>query len=472
MTASQQELREFYVGKDVGDVPKPAIVLDAAIIKRHCEAMLRTVELNVGFRAHVKSHKTTEIAEMQVGVGDNSLGANFIASTVLEIETLVPLLRKLHTEEARSVNVLYGIPLVPSQVAPLARAALEIGAGRGTLAVMIDHPDQVDYLQQYFALTNSPASVFVKVDTGYHRAGLPPAALNKRGLLEKLANAEKLGYASLLGFYSHSSLSYAGTTPEEAMAHLTQEIEGCKEALETHLELLPEKKELVISVGATPQALSSQNLLPGGVSSPEATALKNLLRNPLNQDRGVQVKIEIHAGVYPLLDMQQLSTHARNGIRNPEDEIAISVLAEVCSIYNDGERAKPEALLAAGTLALGREPCAGYPGWGVISSWRQSGGTSSSSSSSSSSRLIVERISQEHSVVSWENPEHQPSLIPLRIGQTVKIYPNHACVAAAFYGFYFVVDSDQDPEAARIVDVWVRARGSDITEPVLLPRVQ
>lgn len=56
--ASQQDLRKQYVGKDVADVPKPAIVLDAAIIRRHCKTMLHTVKtLDVAFRAHVKSHK-------------------------------------------------------------------------------------------------------------------------------------------------------------------------------------------------------------------------------------------------------------------------------------------------------------------------------------------------------------------------------------------------------------------------------
>lgn len=60
--ASQQQLRDFYVGKDVTDVPKPAIVLDAAIIRRHCKNMIDTVKaLDVGFRAHVKSHKVSAV---------------------------------------------------------------------------------------------------------------------------------------------------------------------------------------------------------------------------------------------------------------------------------------------------------------------------------------------------------------------------------------------------------------------------
>ncbi|KAJ5180284.1 hypothetical protein N7492_003494 [Penicillium capsulatum] len=459
--ASQQELRKHYVGKDVADVPKPAVVLDAAIIRRHCKTMLQTVKtLDVAFRAHVKSHKTTEIAELQVA--DKTIDANFIASTPLEIETLTPLLKKLKAEDRR-VNVLYGIPLVPSQVGRLAKIAREVG--EGSITVMIDHPDQVEYLQGFFAITNFPAPVFVKVDTGYHRAGLPPAALNKQGLLEKLADAERQGYAKLLGVYSHSSLSYAGTSPEDAMAHLTQEIVGCKEALECHLQLLPSKKELIISVGATPQALASQNLLGDNASRPETLALKELLQKPSAQDRGAKVKVEIHAGVYTLLDMQQMSTKARFHTGSAEEEVAISVLAEVCSVYNDGERANPETLLAAGTLALGREPCPNYSGWGVVSHWGRG-------ESVSSSRLIVERISQEHSIVAFEDCAVNPSKIPLRVGQVVKLYPNHACVTASFYGFYFVVDSDQDPEAAKIVDVWVRNRGSEITESTLLSRFQ
>jgi len=56
--SSEKELKQFYIGKDIGDIPKPAVVLDVAIIKKHCERMLQTIRtLNVGFRAHVKTHK-------------------------------------------------------------------------------------------------------------------------------------------------------------------------------------------------------------------------------------------------------------------------------------------------------------------------------------------------------------------------------------------------------------------------------
>lgn len=339
--------------------------------------------------------------------------------------------------------MLYGIPLVPSQVPRLATVAREVG--ESSVSVMIDHPDQLVYLSQFREIAGFAAGVFLKVDTGYHRAGVPPAMLNKNGLLEKIAEEEKAGRVILLGVYSHSSLSYAATNAGEAMSYLKTEIAGCKEALQKNSHLLPTDRGLVISVGATPQAISAHNLLQEPLS-PEAKDLQTFMQSTA-QDTGARVKIELHAGVYSVMDMQQMATRAKH-LGNIEDEVALSVVAEVCSVYNNGERDKPEALVAAGTLALGREPCQSYPGWGMVGNLEQQPGTS---------RLIVERISQEHGIVSWhggDGPE-----IPLRVGQSLRIYPNHACITGALYGWYLIVDSSREGEETKIVDVWVRVSG-------------
>ncbi|PWY75506.1 hypothetical protein BO70DRAFT_364050 [Aspergillus heteromorphus CBS 117.55] len=435
--ASQEELKRFYLGKHIDSVPKPAVVLDIAIIKRHCASMLEAAKsLDVGFRAHVKTHKTPQLARLQVG--EESTECNFVISTVLEGETILPLLKDLQAI-GRKVNVLYGIPLVPSQVTRLAALARQLG--EKSISVMIDHPDQLNHLTAFYNVAGVAACVFLKVDSGYHRAGLPPAKLNKNGLLERVAEEERVGRAVLLGMYSHNSLSYSGSTPEELMAYLAEEIVSCKEALKQNMHLLPKDRELVVSVGATPQVVSVNNLLQGTLSR-EAQALKTLLHD---SDPGISapVKVELHAGVYPVLDMQQLGTNAhRTG--EAEKEIAISVAAEVCSVYNNDERSRPEALVAAGSLALGREPCQSYPGWGLVRGYREG-----------SSRLIVERISQEHAIVAWEKGEAK---IPLQVGQTVGIYPNHACITGALYGWYLVVDSSQ-AEGSKIVDVWPRPTG-------------
>jgi D-serine deaminase-like pyridoxal phosphate-dependent protein len=75
-----------YVGQRLQDLPTPAIVLDRSKIKKNCTAMLQVCKkLDVGFRAHVKSHKTLELSALQVG---ETGPANFIVSTLIEAEHL------------------------------------------------------------------------------------------------------------------------------------------------------------------------------------------------------------------------------------------------------------------------------------------------------------------------------------------------------------------------------------------------
>jgi len=153
--------------------------------------------------------------------------------------------------------------------------------------------------------------------------------------------------------------------------------------------------------------------------------------------------------------MQQLSTRSVDLRGNHHDEIALSVLAEVVSVYNDGERSKPEVLVAAGTLVLGREPCKSYAGWGVVAL------EDHSNVRDQHQRLIVDRISQEHSILSWEDPvvswSGKTPAIPLLVGDAVHILPNHACVTGAMFEQYFVVDSSS--ASSRVIGVWKRARG-------------
>jgi len=262
-----------------------------------------------------------------------------------------------------------------------------------------------------------------------------------------------------MGLYSHSSLSYQGASPREALESLRDEIVGCVPALGKLRKFYRSDRALTISVGASPQANLMANLL-GKDPSESCIALEmhgHLRKFSNSEIEGFKVSLEIHAGVYSIMDLQQLATRARESYEGNEDEIALSVIAEVVSVYNESEREQPEVLIAVGTLGLGREPCHNYRGWGVVSS------RSSSSLVSSKRRLVVERISQEHSNLAWEvaDGEDKKSLppIPLEIGQSVFIYPNHACFTGAMYRSYFVVDSTLKGRENRIQAVWDRAIG-------------
>lgn len=145
------------------------------------------------------------------------------------------------------------------------------------------------------------------------------------------------------------------------------------------------------------------------------------------------------ASMFPSMDARQ---------RIMQSDIALTILAEIVSTYTN--RTPEEALVAAGSLALGREPCKSYGGWGVVSNWNML-----SVMPSERSGWEVARISQEHGILQ-KTSDHAPTL---PVGTKVRIWPNHACVAGAGFDFYLVVDSDLSGQEDMVVDIYMRCRG-------------
>ena len=58
---SEAALKLQFLGKHLRDVPAPAVVIDAAVVRRNCQYMIDTAkEFGLKFRAHVKTHKVSE----------------------------------------------------------------------------------------------------------------------------------------------------------------------------------------------------------------------------------------------------------------------------------------------------------------------------------------------------------------------------------------------------------------------------
>lgn len=264
---------------------------------------------------------------------------------------------------------------------------------------------------------------------------------------------------TLQGLYSHAGHSYGGSSADEAIGLLVSEIQDLRRAAVRIRDLCPNMKHpLNLSVGSTPTATSIENMHPIR-NQPSGSRHADSLTQCIQEITASHDFLELHAGVYPFLDMQQLATQASPSgsaidARSPIStvDIALTVLAEVVSLYST--RDEPEALITAGSLALGREPCKSYDGWGIVSSWGLD-----SHSTARRSGWQVGRISQEHGIVTQDLSVHT-DLQPLSVGQKIRIFPNHACIAGAGFGWYLVVDSSRsDGGKNEIIDVWVRCRG-------------
>jgi D-serine deaminase-like pyridoxal phosphate-dependent protein len=341
-------------------------------------------------------------------------------------------------------------------------AVLGKSLGENSISVLVDSIDIVSYLPRYHELTGLRLGVFVKLDTGNNRAGLDPDSRQLKDLLSALHKLEqdRPSDIGLRGFYSHMGRSYGSDTISEVLDYLAVEIERCElgviqaSALHCYAD-----RRFIIAVGATPTTTSAQNLTKDS-SDPTVKRVQALIQR-------VQAShdIELHAGAYVTLDMQQLAAHARPATSDLSfDNLALSVLAEVASLYP--HRKVPEALVACGQLCLGREPCRSYPGWGVLTPWQQDcqgEGTTEKligwyDPEGDRTGWIVDRLSQEHGILAWQgSPE---KMRRLRIGEKVRIWPNHCCICVAGFSYLLVVDSSRKgAERDRVIDVWLSWRG-------------
>lgn len=474
-----------YVGQPLSALPTPAAVLDVAAVRRNCARMLSCArDLGLQWRAHVKTHKTAEVTRLQVGDSDADGPARIVVSTLEEAEFLLPLLRE-YGGRGRPVNVLYGLPLPPGQLARLAALGRELGPG--SISVLVDHPAQLECLEK-FAQAGADARVvphaYIKIDMGGRRAGVQLESAAFTAVVEAALRAHDAGAVVLSGLYSHAGHSYAGDSRAAAVAMMAAEIGALVRAADAVVEAraagagkgLP---PLVLSAGASPTALAVQNLLSGemeqmasGAGMPDdAGAPRQLMAAVLDlgalleevQEKGHVA--EMHAGVYPLLDMQQLAARSTARSALSWRDVALTVLAEVCSVYpGRGDGGTPEALCGAGGLALGREFCKAYPGMAVVSPWGRADAAGTplalpDCDVEDYEGWMVGRFAQEHGILTWRGRSGEGVVDELAVEQKIRLWPNHACITSSHFGWYFVVDSDRVGKEDEVVDIYIKTRG-------------
>jgi D-serine deaminase-like pyridoxal phosphate-dependent protein len=146
----------------------------------------------------------------------------------------------------RHHQVLYGVPVGPSMLPTVDSLDKTV-----TMRLLIDHIDHVSLLSNYARLpenANKPWSIFIKLDNGSRRAGVPP---DSPALGELVRAVEANPKIQLHGFYAYTSTSYASRTLEDAEKYLQEQINAVFSA--TSLVKDP-SQPLVLSIGSSPTA--------------------------------------------------------------------------------------------------------------------------------------------------------------------------------------------------------------------------
>ena len=359
------------------DVETPALLLDHDVMERNVTQMAgRAKQLGVALRPHIKTHKCLELGRRQLAHGARGV----TVSTLFEAEAFA---------RGGFTDLTWAFPLDRTHV-PHVRRIAERGV---TLRVVLDD------LETARAVSGTGLHVWLKVDCGYHRAGVDPSSRYALEVARELGAERGITFDGIL---SHSGHAYRTRNQEQAAQVAEQE----RQVMAWFAELLRKDGLPVrgVSVGSTPAMVAAKDLT--GVT-------------------------EARPGNYIFYDR----TMVLIGCCEPRD-VAVSVLATVVS-HQPGAS---HFVVDAGALSLSKD--LGPIHLGVDPVFGEVKGHP---------ELTVASVSQEHGVIRAAAPAAIEG--KFKVGQQIEILPNHSCLTEAHFDEYMVI------EGGRIMDRWHIERG-------------
>jgi D-serine deaminase-like pyridoxal phosphate-dependent protein len=366
----------------INDLKTPAFLIDLQTLHQNINEMaIRAKRLGVRLRPHVKTHKTIEIARMQAPGPD----AAITVSTLAEAHFF---------RESGFQDITYACPLAPNKIPE----AAQLGRDMRSFNLLLDHPDTLVALESYGRENKTRFSVFLKIDCGYHRAGVNPEKSESYILAEQIHNSP---YTEFRGILTHAGHSYHCHGGEEIAAVARQE----RKVMVRFAEGLKKRgiQFPTVSVGSTPTAVHAQSW--EGVS-------------------------ELRPGNYVFFDKFM----ADLGVCTFKD-CAATILTSIVGHYPE----RNLMLVDAGALALSKDMGAVHIDpeirFGAVVGYPD---------------LRIKSISQELGIITCHNAIRFKNF---PIGSRLRIMPNHSCLSAALFPAYHVIEEN------RVVATWVPHRG-------------
>ena len=363
----------------------PLFLVDVERVRRNCDRMRAKAEdSGVFFRPHVKTHKTFEIGRMQGGGEPGPI----TVSTLSEAELFA-------SHGFRDIT--YAVPIAPEK---LDRAAT-LGKTIDALNLLVDSTDAVEAIEAFSASHAVVFDVFLKIDCGYHRAGVDPDDPRSLDLALRMANSPAIRFRGLL---THAGHSYDATSRQEIARIAAAE----SAAVTGFRDRMTERgvSDMIRSVGSTPT---------------------------LSVVERVESADEIRPGNYVFYDAFQAAIGACT-----LDDCAATVLTTVVGSYPE----RNQLIVDAGALALSKDPGPTHIdpsfGYGIVCDLDLV-----------PLPLKLTALSQEHgkiTVTAGSAGDHP-------VGKRLRIIPNHSCLTAAMFDRYHVLRDGV------IADEWRPARG-------------
>jgi D-serine deaminase-like pyridoxal phosphate-dependent protein len=373
----------------VRDLPTPALLLDLDVLERNIAAMAEKVRrLGARLRPHVKTHKCIEVGRRQREAG----AAGITVATLVEAKDFAD-----HGFD----DITWAFPVVTGRLGEVVALA-----GRITFRVLVDSPAALEAVAAAGRAAGQGIHTWLKVDCGYHRAGVDPGAAASLELVRRLLSTKGVTFDGIL---THAGHSYHAQSLADRKRIAAQErlvmLEFAARCEDAGLAVP------AVSIGSTPTMSVVETL--DGVA-------------------------EVRPGNYVFNDWMQVA----NGVCRPED-VAVSVLTSVVSHQAGADH----VVVDAGALSMSKDlgPADGSRGRGLGPLLKELSGCAVEE------RLNLTAVSQEHGVVAGAQRGDVEGRFA--VGEKIRVVPNHSCLTAALFDEYVVVRGDE------VLDHWKILRG-------------
>ncbi len=346
------------------ELDTPSLLVDLDVLERNIVGMeIRVVGAGKRLRPHTKTHKTVEIAKMQIASGAVGLTVAKLGEAEVYADA--------GFDDIFIANQIVGAQKVERLIALVKRVKIRVG---------VDSREVVEPIAEAATSAGVTVSVMMEVDTGLGRAGVrsPQEALE---LAQYLVGREGIHFA---GVFTHEGHIYKYEDQKVGAVEAEGRLAQVCALLESNGIAVGE-----ISMGSTPGAA-------------------HLAKEPL--------PTELRPGVYVFNDRTQVMF----GQQKPN--CALTVLATVTSIRSDGRM-----IVDAGTKSLASDSPFADKTTGEILGHPE---------------LTMVGFSEEHGHVQIEGSTS------LKVGDKVRIVPNHACTCVNMHDTMIVVRGTQ------VVDRW------------------
>ncbi|MBK7215034.1 MAG: alanine racemase [Bacteroidales bacterium] len=341
-------------------ITHPTLLINKQICQSNIRKMAtKATASEVIFRPHFKTHQSVEVGEWFREEGVNAITVSSVRMAA-------------YFQSAGWNDITIAFPVNILEIREINRLATH-----SKLNLLIESEYVADFLSETLL---SKVGVFIKIDTGYHRCGIPSGeAARIDNLVKRIAESDKLKFR---GFLTHSGQTYHAKSVEEV-----REIrDDAGKQLQTLKKIyLNEYPDIIISVGDTPGCS-----LPGKIPFAD----------------------EIRPGNFAYYDLMQSYLNSCT-----LKDIAVAVACPLVAVHPE----RKEAIIYGGAVHLSKENCRRENGeltFGMAVRLEEGKWDTS---------VVIghlKSISQEHGILEMQEG------VKLKPGDLIAIIPVHSCLSA------------------------------------------